>query len=95
MVYPEAHIMTLKTLTAVNQWMSLDEQKQPQIGLMKFTTARAGSGWRPAYLWWELFTPEEQKLLTAYQYALANGQPLPAFTLQLHRRRIADRGTSG
>lgn len=47
-VMPEANIIQVDTIKDIDNWMALDENKQRQIAVIKFTSARAASGWVPA-----------------------------------------------
>jgi hypothetical protein len=55
---PEAEMLHLQSVGDVDTWMERDEQKKMQIGVMKFTTARAASGWRHSFDYWQ-FVDEE------------------------------------
>jgi hypothetical protein len=56
---PEAEMMHLESVKDVDAWMERDEQKKMQIGVIKFTTARAASGWRHSFDYWQFV---DQKL---------------------------------
>jgi len=98
---PEANVMPVDTIKDVDQWMELDEKKQIQIGVIKFTSARAASGWTPAFNFFDYFTDEEvvqiyeqRDKLQEFGYA----DPLPDSILQKKRlfpkweRRYKQRG---
>lgn len=53
MAVPEAKIMHLETIKDVETWMARDKDKHIQIGVMKFTTARAASGWSHSLDYWQ------------------------------------------
>jgi len=65
MVVPEATIYHLKTMTDVNSWLADDGIT---FGIMKFTSARAGSGWVHA------FNEKKRKPKTAGYLQYPSGQ---------------------
>ncbi|MCK5614463.1 DEAD/DEAH box helicase family protein [Candidatus Pacearchaeota archaeon] len=77
---PEANVMHINTIKDTDQWMELDEKKQIQIGIIKFTSARAASGWKPAYYSYDYFTQEECELIEKQQEDMRElhyADPLP------------------
>jgi hypothetical protein len=98
---PEANVIPIDTIKDVDQWMELDEKKQIQIGIIKFTSARAASGWKPAFNFFDYFTESECKLIYDQQEQLREtgyADPLPDSILQKKRlfpkweRRYKQRG---
>lgn len=84
LVVPEARISHLQTISDVDTFMTREATpERPLIGLMKFTTARAASGWMPAVNYWELFSPAEVRKLTAYRQALAEDKEPPQIAPEL------------
>ena len=84
-VNPTAHIQHLQTLSDFTAWMS--NASDIKIGVIKFTTARAGSGWEPAYNYWQLFTPEEEQMLMKTYEAEANGVMPPTLPPNLQKKQ--------
>ena len=85
---PEANVIPIDTIKDVDRWMELDEKKQIQIGVIKFTSARAASGWRPAFNFFDYFTDEEVKAIYDNRNQLhKNGyaDPLPDTILKKKR----------
>jgi SNF2 family DNA or RNA helicase len=65
-VIPEANVIFIDRVGDVQQWMKLDSSKQIQIGIVKFTSAGAASGWVPSFYEWQLFTKKEQRIIDTY-----------------------------
>lgn len=77
---PEANVMHINTIKDTDDWMELDEKKQIQIGIIKFTSARAASGWKPAFYSYDYFTKEECELIEKQRKDMAElhyAAPLP------------------
>lgn len=85
---PEANVIQVDTIKEVDDWMALDEKKQIQIGIIKFTSARAASGWEPAYHSFDYFTEEECELIDKYVDSMrehGEAEPLPENILNKKR----------
>ncbi len=85
---PEANVIPIDTIKDVDQWMELDEKKQIQIGIIKFTSARAASGWKPAFNFFDYFTEAEVKIIYDRRDQLretGSADPLPDHILQKKR----------
>lgn len=77
---PECKVMHLETVSDVDTWMERDEQKTIQVGIIKFTTVRAASGWRHAVNYWELITEEENEIFMQRAERIEKLQPVPVLS---------------
>jgi len=64
---PEANVIQIDTIGQVDKWFALDENKQIQIAILKYTSARAASGWHHTLPSPGLFNEEEASAIRNYK----------------------------
>jgi superfamily II DNA or RNA helicase len=73
---PGANVVHLQNITDVDHWMDLDEEEQEQYGIIKFTTARAASGWRHCFDYWRYIDDDKNREFIQRAADIEEGRPI-------------------